>query len=121
MKTPLLTVSLALCALALPSAVFGETVTAEPDAFLEYVEADGNQYIDTGVNAETGLKARLDFEWGAKVDSNDDWSLLDAAIAAGLAQGTPKSALARELAARSGRPRGEVYDLIQRAADAARG
>ena len=46
---------------------------------------------------------------------------LDAAIAAGLAQGTPKSALARELAARSGRPRGEVYDLIQRAADAARG
>ena len=82
MKTPLLTISLALCALALPSAVFAETVTAEPDAFLEYVEADGNQYIDTGVNAETGLKARLDFEWSAKVASNDDWSLLDAATTA---------------------------------------
>ncbi len=84
MKTPLLTISLALCALALPSALFAETVTAEPDAFLEYVEADGNQYIDTGVNAETGLKARLDFEWSAKVASNgnDDWSLLDAATTA---------------------------------------
>lgn len=45
-----------------------ETVSAEPDAFLEYVETnqDANdsakvtQYIDTGVKAETGLKARLD-------------------------------------------------------------
>ena len=44
MKTPLLTVLFALCALALPSAVFGETVTAEPDALLEYVYSDGNQY-----------------------------------------------------------------------------
>ena len=77
MKTPLLTVSLALCALALPSALFGETVTAEPDAFLEYVYSDGNQYIDTGVNAETGLKARIDMEWLSSVSS--DWSMLDAA------------------------------------------
>ena len=68
MKTPLLTVSLALCALALPSALFGETVVAEPDAFLEYVETAQDssnsalvtQYVDTGVKAETGLKARLD-------------------------------------------------------------
>ena len=68
MKTPLLTISLALCALALPSALFGATVTAEPDAFLEYVETDQDssnsatvtQYIDTGVTAETGLKARMD-------------------------------------------------------------
>ena len=45
-----------------------ETVTAEPDAFLEYVEtnqdssdsANVTQYIDTGVKAETGLKARMD-------------------------------------------------------------
>ena len=29
----------------------GETVTAEPDAFLEYIEATGSQYIDTDVNA----------------------------------------------------------------------
>ena len=77
MKTPLLTVSLALCALALPSAVFAETVTAEPDAFLEYVYSDGSQYVDTGVNAETGLKARIDMEWLSSVSS--DWSMLDAA------------------------------------------
>ena len=54
-----------------------ETETAEPDAFLEYVEATGTQYIDTGVNAETGLKARIDFEWCSSVSS--DWALLDAA------------------------------------------
>ena len=29
----------------------GETVTEEPDAFLEYIEATGTQYIDTDVNA----------------------------------------------------------------------
>ena len=80
MKTPLLTVSLALCALALPSAVFAETVTAEPDAFLEYIEATGTQYVDTGVNAETGLKARCDFAWASGNISGNDWSLLDAAI-----------------------------------------
>ena len=58
----------------------GETVTAEPDAFLEYVEANGAQYVDTGVNAETGLKARCDFAWASGNISGNDWSLLDAAI-----------------------------------------
>jgi len=58
----------------------GETVIAEPDAFLEYIEATGTQYIDTGVNAETGLKARLDFAWDTSVTSGADWSLLAAAI-----------------------------------------
>ena len=58
----------------------GETDTAEPDAFLYYIEATGSQYIDTGVNAETGLKAQIDFAW-ADVDlSGKDWSLLDATI-----------------------------------------
>lgn len=38
---------------------------------------------------------------------------LDEAIRAGLAAGTPKSALARELAARCSQSRGEVYDRIQ--------
>ena len=57
----------------------GETVTAEPDAFLDYIEANGSQYVNTGVNAETGLKARIDFSWADKVGDNDDWSLLDAA------------------------------------------
>ena len=37
-------VGLAACAL-------GETFTEEPDAFLEYIEATGSQYIDTDVNA----------------------------------------------------------------------
>ena len=58
----------------------GETDTAEPDAFLEYIEATGSQYIDTGVNAETGLKAQIDFAWAAGFDEKSDWSLLDATI-----------------------------------------
>ena len=66
-------VGFAACAL-------GETFTEEPDAFLEYIEATGSQYIDTDVKAETGLKAQIDFAW-ANVDlSNKDWSLLDATI-----------------------------------------
>ena len=58
----------------------GETVTEEPDAFLEYIEATGSQYIDTDVNAETGLKAWVDFSWASGDISGKDWSLLDAAI-----------------------------------------
>ena len=58
----------------------GETVTEEPDAFLEYIEATGTQYIDTGVNAETGLKAWVDFAWASGDISGKDWSFLDAAI-----------------------------------------
>ena len=61
------------------SSARAETVTAEPDAFLDYIEATGKQYIDTGVNAETGLKARIDFEVGS-YSGNADWSFLDAAI-----------------------------------------
>ncbi len=63
---------LATCAAA------GETVTAEPDALLDYIEATGSQYIDTGVNAETGLKASIDFAWADRDLSGLDWSLLDA-------------------------------------------
>ena len=58
----------------------GETVTEEPDAFLEYIEATGSQYIDTDVNAETGLKAWVDFAWASGDISGKDWSLLDATI-----------------------------------------
>jgi len=57
-----------------------DTETAEPDAFLDYIEATGSQYIDTGVNAETGLKARIDFSWASGTISANDWSLLGAAI-----------------------------------------
>ena len=55
-----------------------ETVSGTPDAYLDYIEATGEQYIDTGVNAETGLKARADFSWGSKVADYDDWGLLGA-------------------------------------------
>ena len=81
MKAPSLQFKWLAVAVALFGSVCanGETVTAEPDAFLEYVEANGAQYVDTGVNAETGLKARIDFSWANKVGDNDDWSLLDAA------------------------------------------
>ena len=50
-------VALLLCA---GVCVHAHTSTEEPDAFLDYIEATGSQYIDTGVNAETGLKARID-------------------------------------------------------------
>lgn len=56
----------------------GEQVVAEPDALLDYIEATGSQYINTGVNAELGLKASIDFAW-ATFSGNADWSLLDAA------------------------------------------
>ena len=55
-----------------------ETITGTPDAYLDYIEATGTQYINTGVNAETGLKARADFSWGSKVKDYDDWGLLGA-------------------------------------------
>ena len=50
------------------SSARAETVTAEPDAFLDYIEttqdssdyAKVTQYIDTGVKAATGIKARMD-------------------------------------------------------------
>ena len=57
-----------------------ETIEGTPDAFLDYIEATGSQYIDTGVNAETGLKARIDFSWASGNISGNDWSILDAAI-----------------------------------------
>ena len=66
-KTPNRTVlrSGLLCAFGLLAlCVRGETVTSEPDAFLDYIEANGSQYVNTGVNAETGLKARIDLEIG---------------------------------------------------------
>ena len=60
-----------------------ETITGTPDAYLEYVEATGSQYIDTGVNAETGLKSRADFEWCSSITG--DWSLLAACEGTGAA------------------------------------
>ena len=57
-----------------------ETVPGEPDAYLDYIVATGQQYIVTGVNAETGLKVRADFAWGEKTANNDDWGLVGAKL-----------------------------------------
>ena len=69
-------VAAALCA---GICAHADTFTEEPDAFLDYIEATGSQYIDTGVNAETGLKARFDLEMGDFSGDSTDWGFLDAA------------------------------------------
>ena len=58
------------------SSACADTETAEPDAFLDYIEATGTQYIDTGVNAETGLKARMDMQIPSS--GNNDTCILGA-------------------------------------------
>ena len=80
MNRPILRLSIAASMLAIADFASGDAFIGEPDAFLDYIEATGTQYIDTGVNAETGLKARVDFAWATGFDENSDWSLLDAAI-----------------------------------------
>ncbi len=62
----------------------GSTVAvhADPDKTLEYVEADGRQYIDTGVIGRDGTKAEIDFKFnelgGSSIillgaDESDPW------------------------------------------------
>ena len=80
MKRPILRLSIAVSMLAIADFAAGETDLAEPDALLDYIEATGSQYIDTGINAETGLKARVDFAWATGFSEQDDWSLLAATI-----------------------------------------
>ncbi len=58
------------------------SIAGAPDCYLDYIEATGSQYIDTGVNAETGLKARVDFSWEGEIAANTDMSMLDAATVA---------------------------------------
>lgn len=55
---------------------------------------------------------------GGEVPGEAPEQPLEEAIAAGLASGEPKPALARRLARGYGRPRSEVYDQILRASDA---
>ena len=57
-----------------------ETIEGTPDAYLEYVEANGTQYINTGVLPSIGLKARIDLKWTRTTTSSGgfyDWSFLD--------------------------------------------
>lgn len=60
------------------TASFSAAEYGEPDEYLDYIEATGEQYIDTGVNAATGLKVRADFSWEGAIDNNTDWSLVGA-------------------------------------------
>ncbi len=71
--------AVAAAALCVGVCARANTVTEEPDALLDYIEADGSQYIDTEVNAETGLKARIDLEMGNFGGDTTDWGFLDAA------------------------------------------
>ena len=48
------------CAFAVPAASFAET----PDAYLDYVESTGSQYIDTGVTGKSGTRMVAEMEWG---------------------------------------------------------
>lgn len=74
----------AVCAIALQDSLHADSkmVYGEPDCYLDYIESTGTQFIDTGVNAETGLKARLDFSWEGEITANTDKSMLDAATVA---------------------------------------
>lgn len=45
---------------------------------VEFIEATGTQWIDTGVNGETGLKFRADLEWDASHNGKADWVLVGA-------------------------------------------
>ena len=66
----------ALLAVAVP-AFAGDLELPEGYVPLDWIESTGGQYIDTGVNAETGLKASIDFAW-ATFSGTPEWSLLDA-------------------------------------------
>lgn len=67
-KTPtlfMLSVPAALavaCVFALPSVSPADT----PDAYLDYVESSGTQYIDTGVVGKSGTRMAAEMEWVAK-------------------------------------------------------
>ena len=49
--------------------------SVRPTAWLEYVDSDGAQYVDTGVRGRGGLRAYMDMEW---LKVSDDWAFLDA-------------------------------------------
>ena len=49
--------------------------SVKPTAYLEYVDSDGAQYVDTGVRGRGGLRAYMDMEW---LKVSDDWAFLDA-------------------------------------------
>ena len=65
-----------LCVTTCVLSAGAETIDGTPDAYLEYIAATGEQYIDTRVMPSLGLKARIDMKWTDL--TNHDWSFLDA-------------------------------------------
>ena len=55
------------------------SVVEEPDEFLDYVESNGNQYIDTGVVGKFGTRAEMKFN--ANSDNGSGVHLLGACVA----------------------------------------
>ena len=53
--------ALAFCAFALPAASLADV----PDAYLDYVESTGAQYVDTGVAGKAGTRMVAEMEWVA--------------------------------------------------------
>ena len=54
--------ALAFCAFALPAAGLADV----PDAYLDYVESTGGQYVDTGVAGKAGTRMVAEMEWVAR-------------------------------------------------------
>ena len=52
------------------------STVAEPDAYLDYVESDGSQYVDTGVEASAGTKTEFKMRWTSAPAT--DWMFLGA-------------------------------------------
>jgi 16S rRNA (cytidine1402-2'-O)-methyltransferase len=101
-----------------PAAELAELVAARGELKGEVVllvEAPGAEERDRARRLRRAALADPAAPAARAIDSDDD---LDEAIRAGLAAGCAKSALARDLAARSGRRRGEVYDRIRLVAGA---
>ncbi len=46
------------------------SLSDEPDAFVEYVESNGTQYIDTGVIGRCGTSAEMTIRWLGAIDSS---------------------------------------------------
>lgn len=59
-------IAMMTAAVALLHSTFAET----PDAFVEYVQSDGSQYIDTGIIGRCGTKADMTIQWMGGNDSS---------------------------------------------------
>ncbi|HRR33676.1 MAG TPA: metallophosphoesterase [Kiritimatiellia bacterium] len=66
-------------ALALPAdwTKWGTAVPGKPDYFVDYVESNGRQVLDTGVRARTGVKAEAEIRW---MNETDEQTFLGATV-----------------------------------------